>query len=215
MRFLTLGLMLPLLIAAQTTAANLIRNGDCEDGGRPGWVAANNVTLELSTAKAHGGHQSLRVAWKNVASFSQWAQKGNLFSSLGGITSKPLKRDTRYRVRAWVYVEKLDVPPESRRWLAEYPPGMWDRPTVTIGCYGGSWNSGMPWAAYDMRRPQTWQELSCEFTTPYNRGGEFALHADVYPYQSSQLRSSGMIYVDEVSLEECAPASASPGPRVR
>ncbi|NQT13504.1 MAG: hypothetical protein HQ582_12190, partial [Planctomycetes bacterium] len=170
------------------------------------WIPSENVSLEVTSERTHSAETAIKVTWQNVRELRGWAQKGNLLRSREDILTVPLKRDTRYHFHCWMFVEELDITPESRHWLAEYPDDMYDEPTATIGCQGGAWNSGMPFAAYDISKPRTWQELSFEFVTPFNVGGGFALHVDAYPCQGSYVRmcSSGTVFLEGVFLEECA-----------
>ena len=205
-------LVLPFaLLAANARAAqpNLIRNGDFEDEALDGWLPGENVAIEAATEKARSGKRAIKLAWHDVTEMP-WGRGGNLCWAREIITEN-LKEDTRYRVRCSVLVDEFHVAPEAAKWLAEQPPGKFDRPTVTIGCFGGYWTSRMPWVAYDIDKLGTWQEMEFEFTTPFNTvrsrgqsGAEcFRLHFDVYPNQSCTMRSSGVMYVDSVSLEEC------------
>jgi len=198
-------LAMPCLLATAWAQPNLIR-ADYEDSGIAAWAPAKNVSLATASEPSRSGEAVAKVTWQDVRELREFAQKGNLLRSRGDVLSAPLKRDTRYRFNCWVFVEKFEITPESKEWLAQYPDGMYDEPTVTIGCQGGCWNSGMPWAAYDMSRPGTWQELSFEFVTPFNVGGGFALHVDTYPSQGSRVRmcSSGTMFLEGVVLEECA-----------
>ncbi|MBT3380548.1 MAG: hypothetical protein HN742_32205 [Lentisphaerae bacterium] len=194
------------LLAAAPARPNLIRNDNA--GGRTmNWTPAQNVELEFPPEPARSGKPVAKVTWRNVGELRGWAQKGNLLLSRDNVLSTPLKRDTRYRFHCDVLVQEFEITPESEEWLAEYPEGMYDQPTVTIGAYGGCWNSGMPWAAYDMRKPRTWQTLGFEFVTPFNVGGGFALHMDTYPSQGSRVRmcTSGVMLVGDAVLEECHP----------
>ncbi len=196
------------VLVAQCLAAsaqpNLMRTRNTE-GGTMTWVPAKNVELEPGTERTPSGESTARVSWRNVRELRGWAEKGNLLLSCGGILPVPLKRDTRYRFRCSVLVKEFEITAESGKWLAEYPAGMYDQPTVTIGCQGGAWNSGMPFAAYDMSRPATWQELSFEFVTPFNVGGGFSLHVDTYPSQGARVRmcTSGVMFISNGTLEEC------------
>ncbi len=193
------------LLATASAQPNLIRGSSKKDGTMD-WIPSKNVSLEISSERTYSGKAAAKVTWQDVRELRDWAQRGNLLRSRDNPLSAPLKRDTRYRFHCWVFVQELQITPESREWRAEYPEGMYDEPTVTIGCQGGAWNSGMPWAAYDMTKPRTWQELSLEFVTPFNVGGGFALHVDVYPCQGERVRmcSNGVMFLEGESLEECA-----------
>ncbi|HHK41876.1 MAG TPA: hypothetical protein ENJ50_05605, partial [Planctomycetaceae bacterium] len=192
------------LVTSAFAQSNLISK-DGRMSGVMDWVPSENVSLEVTSERTRSAGKSVKVTWRNVRELREWAQKGNLLRSRGNVLIEPLKRDTRYRFRCWMFVDEFEVTPESKRWLAEYPKGMYDAPTVTLGCQGGAWNSGMPVAAYDMSRPRTWQELSFEFVTPFNVGGGFSLHVDVYPYQGAHVRmcSSGVLFLEGAVLEEC------------
>ncbi|NOY81024.1 MAG: hypothetical protein GXP31_08465 [Kiritimatiellaeota bacterium] len=195
-----------LLASASSQPNNLIRNDNAE-GGPIDWVPAKNVELEVGPERTPAGKLAVKVSWRNVRELRGWAQMGNLLLSRGNVLAAPLKRDTRYRFRCSVLVREFEITPESEEWLAEYPKGMYDPPTVTIGCQGGAWNSGMPFAAYNMGKPRTWQELSFEFTTPFNLGGGFSLHLDTYPSQGARVRmcTSGVMFIGDEMLEECPP----------
>ena len=204
---------LPLLLAASTCAAqaNLVRNGDFEASELKGWLPSKNVSLAATTDKVRSGKRAIKLTWHDVTQMP-WGRGGNLCWARE-IVTQGLKEDTRYRVKCSVMVEELNVAPEAKKWLAEQDPDKFDPATVTIGCFGGYWTSRMPWAAYDHTKLGTWQDLEFEFTTPFNlmriRGQSgaqcFRLHFDVYPNQNCQMRSSGVMYIDSVCLEECPP----------
>jgi len=207
-------LILPFtLLAVNTRAAqpNIIRNGDFEEEALDGWQPGENVSIEATTEEVHSGNRAIKLAWHDVTEMP-WGRGGNLCGAQGIITQN-LKEDMRYRVRCFALVDEFHVADESRKWLAEEPPGKYDAPTVTIGCFGGYWTSRMPWVAYDISKLGTWQEMEFEFTTPFNTvrgrgqsGAEcFRLHFDVYPNQTGPMRSSGVMYIDSFSLEECPP----------
>lgn len=201
-----LSLAVQSLLATVSAQSNLIRN-DNAMGGTVDWSPAQHVEVELSSQQTRSGKAAAKVTWRNVSELRGWAEKGNLLRSRNDILSTPLKRDTRYRFRCEVLVQEFDISPASKEWLAEYPEGMYDQPTVTIGADGGCWNSGMPCVAYDMNKPRTWQELGFEFVTPFNIGGGFALHVDTYPSQGAhvRMRTSGAMLLGDVVLEECPP----------
>ena len=196
-------------LAAQCLLASAQPNLIRSDGGKDGtmeWIPAQNVELAASSGRTRSGKSAAKVTWQDVSELRGWAQKGNLLLSRNDILSVALKRDTRYRFRCQILVQEFEITPESKEWRAQYPNGMYDQPTVTIGAHGGCWNSGMPWVAYDMSKLQTWHELGFEFVTPFNVGGGFALHVDTYPSQGARvrMRSSGAMLLGDVVLEECA-----------
>ena len=205
-------LVLPFaLLAANALAAqpNMIRNGDFENEALDGWTPGENVRIETTTEKARSGSRAVKLAWHDVTELA-WSQGGNLCGARDILTQN-LKEDTRYRVKCSLLVDEFNLAEESKEWLAGEPKGKYDAPTVTIGCFGGYWTSRMPWVAYDIDKLGTWQEMEFEFTTPFNlvrsRGQEgaecFRLHFDVYPNQRGPMRSSGVMYIDGLSLQEC------------
>jgi len=198
---------LVVLLAAGTAQAgtNLIRNGgfDAEPNGL--WSPAEKVAVERIEPVEGADGAVLKVSWANVTGFTQWARAGNLLRATGRILSQPLQRDTRYRLSLRMKVVRFDVAPESLAWYAKLPKGQFDPPTITVGCQGGHWNSGMPWMAYDVSKLGTWQQLQCEFVTPFNGAGGFALTVDAYPCYNAPMRSSGVLYLDDVRLEVCPP----------
>ena len=141
-------LILPLvLLAANARAAqpNMIRNGDCEDEALDGWTPGENVRIEITTEKARSGKRAIKLAWQDVAELA-WSRGGNLCGAQEIIT-QDLKEDTRYRLKCSLLVDEFHVAAESKKWLAQEPPGKYDAPTVTIGCFGGYWTSRMPWVS--------------------------------------------------------------------
>ena len=171
-------LILPFaLLAADTRAAqpNMIRNGDFEEEPLDGWQPGENVSIEATTEKVHSGNRSIKLTWHDVTEMP-WGRGGNLCGAQE-IIKQNLKEDTRYRVKCSILVDEFQVAAESRKWLAEEPPGKYDPPTVTIGCFGGYWTSRMPWVAYDIGKLGTWQEMELEFTTPIRSPGTCPSHS--------------------------------------
>ncbi len=186
--------------------ANQIRNGEFSSENLREWKAAERAKLERLKAAPEIDRPALKVTWNDTSAFiNQWGRAGNLAQTTGSILTSPLLRDTRYRLSCRVLVEKLELTEDSRKWYAALPPGQYDPPTITLGCRAGYWNSGMPWLAYNMSEAGTWQELSCEFTTPYASAGGFLLTLNVYPSQQARVRSSGTLYLTDVRLERCEP----------
>lgn len=188
------------LVAWPATADdNLITNGDFEAPELVGgWVAPEHVILKL--AEMEGAGTALRLEWKELGAFERWAAAGGLLKNVNDLLSAPLKRDTRYRLHCRLKVERFDVSREAEAFLKSLPDGQYDRPTIGVGCYGGNWNSGMPWMAYDMSRPGTWQELESEFVTPFTGSRGFGFLLDAYPHYRSPMKSSGVLYLDDVKL---------------
>ncbi|HHK41354.1 MAG TPA: hypothetical protein ENJ50_02950, partial [Planctomycetaceae bacterium] len=184
---------------------NLIRNGGFDARAAGEWAAPRNVVVQRVEEGDRTGGAVLKVSWSDVTAFRDWAKTGGLLRSTDRILEQPLRRDTRYRLSCRIKVERFDVAAEARAWYAGLPEGQFDPPTVTVGCQGGYWNSGMPWMAYDMSKLGTWQELQCEFVTPFNTAGGLVLTLDAYPRYQTPMRSSGVLYLDDVRLQVCAP----------
>ncbi len=194
-----------LLPATGQASTNLIRNGSFDAAAVGAWTPGKNVVIERVEEPGATGRTALRVRWSNVTAFTGWARAGSLLRTTGGILSQPLRRDTRYQLSCRVKVQRFELAPEAAAWYAKLPEGQFDRPTIVVGCQGGYWNSGMPWMAYDMSKMGTWQELRCEVVTPFNGAGGFLLTLDVYPHYQAPMRSSGLLYLDDVRLEACGP----------
>ncbi|MFV2067368.1 MAG: sugar-binding protein, partial [Pirellulales bacterium] len=189
-------------VQAQT---NLIRDVGFEANAVREWSPAKNVAIEWVAEGSSVGNAALKVRWSDVAAFTEWAKAGSLLRTTDRILTRPLQRDTRYRLSFRMKVERFELAPEASAWYAKLPEGQFDPPTVTVGCQGGYWNSGMPWMAYDMAKRGAWQELHCEFVTPFNSASGFLLTLDVYPHYQAPIRSSGVLYLDDVRLEACPP----------
>ena len=184
---------------------NLIRNGGFDALTIREWAPAENVTIERLEEGVSVGNAALKVSWSDVTAFTDWAKAGNLLRTTDRILAQPLQRDTRYRLSCRIKVERFELSPEAAAWYEKLPEGQFDPPTVTVGCQGGYWNSGMPWMAYDASKMGTWQELHCEFVTPFNTAGGFVLTLDAYPHYQTPMRCSGVLYFDDVRLEACPP----------
>ena len=198
-----LGLCCP---AAEPATANdnLITNGDFEAPELAGgWVAPEHVILER--VETEGAGKALRLEWNELAAFERWSAAGGLLKNLNHLLSAPLQRDTRYRLSCRLKVERFDVSREAEAFLKTLPEGQYDRPTIGVGCYGGTGNSGMPWMAYDMSQPGTWQELESEFVTPFTGSRVFGFMLDAYPHYRSPMKSNGVLYLDDVKVVPAPP----------
>jgi len=203
----SIGMVLLLLGLPGTVPArtNLIRNGGFDAAAVGQWLPANHVAIERTREDGRTGNAVVKVSWSDVTAFTDWAKAGTLLRTTDRILACPLQRDTRYRLSCRIKVERFEPAPEAAAWYAKLPDGQYDPPTVTVGCQGGYWNSGMPWMAYDMSRMGDWQTLRCEFVTPFQAAGGFLLTLDAYPHYQAPMRSSGVLYLDDVRLEACAP----------
>ncbi|MCP4758381.1 MAG: hypothetical protein GY903_27235 [Fuerstiella sp.] len=191
---------------AGTAADQLILNGDFEAPELiGGWEPREHVTLEVVEVEGASGKKALKVAWTELEAFQKWAAAGGLLKNVNELLEEPLLRDTRYRLSCRLRVEHFEVSGEATAFLKNLPKGQYDSPTIGVGCYGGTWNSGMLWMAYDISELGTWQELESEFVTPYTGSLVFAFLLDAYPHFRSPMKSSGVLYLDDVVLEAVPP----------
>ncbi|MFV1996246.1 MAG: sugar-binding protein, partial [Verrucomicrobiales bacterium] len=187
---------------------NLVRNGGFEDAAPVIWQVPDSGGVEVSVVAVGGatGSKALKVEWTDVKAFTKWAKSGGLLKIGDAALRESLQRDRRYRVRCRVKVERFEVPDSALDYLEEgTPPGQFDAPTVTVGCRGGAWNSGMAWAAYDISRLGQWQELEWDFVTPFTSAGSFLLGFDAYPHFRPPMQSSGAFYLDDLVVEAVPP----------
>ncbi|NOY00449.1 MAG: hypothetical protein GXP30_12050, partial [Verrucomicrobia bacterium] len=184
---------------------NLVRNGGFEEEEIKAWAAPEHVGIKVVEVNGASGKKALKVEWTDVVAFEKWAQKGGLLKNAGDVLKSALLRDTRYRLSCRIKVERFEVSEEAKAYLKSMPKGQFDPATIVVGAHGGHWNSGMPFMAYDISKLGSWQDLQSEFVTSYTGTGGFNFFLDAYPHYRPPMKSSGVLYLDEVAVEAVKP----------
>ncbi len=184
---------------------NLVRNGGFEEKEIKAWAAPEHVGIKVVEVNGASGKKALKVEWTDVVAFEKWAQKGGLLKNVRDVLKSPLLRDTRYRLSCRIKVERFEVSEEAKAYLKSMPKGQFDPATIVVGAHGGHWNSGMPFMAYDISKLGSWQDLQSEFVTSYTGTGGFNFFLDAYPHYRPPMKSSGVLYLDDIVVEAVKP----------